>query len=423
MKKLAIIGAGIAGLGCAHKLSHDYELTIFESNSHIGGHSNTIDVEGSSKVSFDTGFMVFNHITYPHLTGLFTELNVPTKKTDMSFSVQYLPGKIEWNGAGLDRVFAQRKNLLSPRFWRMLIKLDWFNKNAFSQMEDSQISSLSVRDYVVRFKLGDDFLNWYLIPMASAVWSTPPNKVQDFPIATLIRFFHSHGFLGLDTHFQWYTVDGGSRQYVSRLLAALSPTTKFVSGATKVERLGNKARVYTAAGSSDFDKVILACHADQALALIDKPSDLEFRLLAPFKYQNNLVTVHTDSRVMPRTRRAWASWNYRIAGQSSTHYWMNNLQGLKCREDYFVSLNSTEIIDQDKIVREMQYTHPLFDLATFEVQPQLALLNSVSPEQKLYFCGSYFRYGFHEDALASAYELSALLTAKASNERPVGVSV
>jgi predicted NAD/FAD-binding protein len=425
MKKLAIIGAGIAGLGCAHKLSRQYDLTIFESNSYLGGHTNTIDVAGSSdvvgssKVAFDTGFMVYNHITYPNLTALFSELNVPTKKTDMSFSVQYLPDKIEWNGAGLDRIFAQRKNLVSPRFWRMLLKLDWFNKNALLHMDNADLSTdvsrLSVRDYVSHFKLGEDFLHWYLIPMASAVWSTPPNKVQDFPIATLIRFFHNHGFLGLDTHFQWYTVDGGAREYVKRLLAALSPTTQFSSGVKRVERLAHGARVHTERGFSDFDKVIFACHADQALALISEPTALECRLLTPFKYQDNSVTVHTDRRVMPTEPKAWASWNYRIAEQSNTHYWMNNLQGLKCQEDYFVSLNSDGLIDPGKIVRQLEYTHPLFDLATFEAQPQLPQLNSVSPKQALYFCGSYFRYGFHEDALASAYDLSDVLSTLAAD--------
>ncbi len=426
MKKLAIIGAGIAGLGCAYKLKEHYELTIFESNDYLGGHTNTIDVQSESDcVSFDTGFMVYNQRTYPNLTALLAELNVPVKATDMSFSVQYLPQGIEWNGAGLNRVFAQRKNLLNFRFWHMLLKLDWFNKNAVASLSLSNVSDMSVRDYVAHFKLGVDFLNWYLIPMGGAVWSTPPDKMLNFPMSTLIRFFDNHGFLGLDTHFQWYTVDGGARNYVSALRRSLK-NVSIHGAATKVERTSNGARVTSAEVTYDFDKAILACHADQALALLAESTERERELLSVFKYQNNEITVHTDSSVMPREKLAWASWNYRVGESdqsrflsspgpsSTTHYWMNNLQGLLAKKDYFVSLNSRSLIDPSKIVRSLEYTHPLFDLATAAAQEHLSSLNMVSADQSIYYCGSYFRYGFHEDALTSAIDLAKVILQKSA---------
>ncbi len=218
MKSVAIVGSGIAGLGCAYLLKDQYKVTVYDGNNYVGGHTNTIDVEDTS---FDTGFMVFNHQTYPLLTALFNELGVVTKKTDMSFSVFDLPSGIQWNGAGLDKVFAQRQNLVRPRFLSMLKQLDWFNKNAYNHLSSPDCASMTVRDYVKKHKLSDDFLNLYMVPMGSSVWSTETKSMLDFPAASLIRFFYNHGFLGLDTHYQWYTVDGGARNYVRAILSRL----------------------------------------------------------------------------------------------------------------------------------------------------------------------------------------------------------
>lgn len=419
-KSLAIVGSGIAGLGCAYHLREHYRITVFDANDYVGGHTNTIELE--SKLAFDTGFMVFNYETYPLLTALFKELSVPVKKTDMSFSVQAKEAGIEWNGAGLGKIFAQRKNLLSPRFWRMLLKLDWFNKNAPSHLQDPALASLSVGDYVRKYDLGEDFLNWYLVPMGSSVWSTEPGKMLEFPAHTLIRFFYNHGFLGMDTHFQWYTVDGGAREYVKRILARLKPEDRVLlnSPVQSVERLNGRVQVtwLQASGadisSETFDQVILASHADQALALLKDARAEEKRLLRPFRYQQNPVLVHTDARVMPACKNAWASWNYRVEKKAAdkidatTHYWMNNLQGLPGDINYFVSLNSGHLIDESKVVRKLSYTHPLFDLATARAQTELHTLNE-NGDGLVFFAGSYFRYGFHEDAYMSAVNLTKML--------------
>ncbi|MBS1991870.1 MAG: FAD-dependent oxidoreductase [Cyanobacteria bacterium SZAS LIN-3] len=435
MKSIAVIGSGIAGLGCAYFLAPHYAVTVFEKNDYTGGHTNTISVPPfgaeSRSVSFDTGFMVYNHVTYPLLTRLFDQLGVPTKKTDMSFSVQYLPDNIEWNGAGLNKVFAQRRNLVSPRFWRMLMKLDWFNKNAFSTLEEagspepkrSPIVHQTVRDYVESYKLGQDFLNWYLVPMGASVWSTPPDKMLDFPMAALIRFFHNHGFLGLDTHYQWYTVDGGAKKYVPLITAAYKDSIRHSAVVKTVRSIVSAegeqmVEVVCQGGSRDvFDKVIMACHADEALAALDQPTVLQSQLLSPFKYQTNEITVHSDPAVMPATKLAWASWNYRVdrdrerASYAPTlHYWMNSLQGVSDTSDYFVSLNSDELIEQSLVHRKMKYTHPLFDLATFSAQQSLPQLNQPGVGGgNIYFCGSYFKNGFHEDAFRSAVDLASTI--------------
>lgn len=431
MRSLAIVGSGIAGMGLAYKLKDLYRITVFDGNAYAGGHTNTISVpskeHSGGQVAFDTGFMVFNYQTYPLLTAMFKELDVPVKKTDMSFSVQIKePGRtpLEWNGAGLDKIFAQRRNLFSPRFWRMLRQLDWFNKNAPIHLETVDIASLKIRDYIDKYSLSADFLNWYMIPMGSSVWSTPFQSMLDFPAATLLRFFHNHGFLGLDTHYQWYTVDGGAIQYMKRLAKSLKADDRVLTS-SKVDKVfyeNDRPTVLLENGKKEaFDLVCLACHADEALAMLTSPTELEQHLLVPFKYQNNDITVHTDNAVMPASRRAWASWNHRVeGGLGTTHYWMNNLQSLDGETNYFVSLNAASLIDQEKVLRKMNYTHPLFNLDTFKAQPDLYLLNQ-QEGRSIFFAGSYFRYGFHEDAFMSAVQLAERLSHLKESREPAHV--
>ena len=414
MKTLAIIGTGIAGLGCAHFLHARYDISLFEQNDYAGGHTNTITVDEAGRaVPIDSGFMVFNHVTYPNLTRLFRELGVATKPAEMSFSVQHTPSGLEYNGGSLNLLFGQRRNLVNVRHWRMLMQINRFNTEAIAALDDPRFAEMNLRDYVTARGYGGDFLKRYLVPMSSAVWSTPPERMLDFPAATLLRFWHNHGFLGLHTQHPWFTVTGGAKSYVEKITAPFRDRVALKQKAVRVQRAAGKAKVFTADGASrEFDKVILACHADQALALLADPTPMETRLLRNFEYQPNTATVHTDTSIMPRTRRCWASWNYRIAadGTPSTHYWMNRLQDVSDRADYFVSLNCHDRIAPDRVLRRIEYEHPLFNLAAIAAQRELPQLNRIAPEQSTYFAGAWFKYGFHEDGFTSALECARAVT-------------
>lgn len=411
--KLAIIGTGISGMACGHFLQKEYDVHLYEQNKHIGGHSLTAEAEESGKqIPIDMGFMVFNKKTYPNLTRLFDELKVPYKRSNMSFSVQHLPKGLEYCGSGLNHLFGQRKNIFSLRHWRMLFQINRFNKEAVEALESGQYDSHSLEEYVESRGYGEDFFQLYIIPMSSAIWSTPPGLMLKFPATTLLRFFHNHGFLGLKTQHQWLTPDGGSREYVKRLTETFKDRIRTQSTVQKVQRKENQVVVCTQDGQSDeYDKVILASHADQSLEMLNCPEDEEKAVLSNFKYQHNVGTLHTDASSMPKNRLCWASWNYRIKqdeeGQLTprTLYWMNNLQNVSDKVNYFVSINGENEVKPDSIIKQVPFEHPLFDKAAVDAQPKLHELNRRSDTQKIYFCGSYFKYGFHEDALNSAITL------------------
>lgn len=414
MPKLAIVGSGIAGLGLAHYLSGQYEIFLFDKNDYAGGHSNTILLpENDRTLAVDTGFMVFNHVTYPLLTRLFAELEVPCKMTDMSFSVQQQKLGLEFSGASWNRLFGDRRNILNLRFWKMLLQLDRFNKEAVAALAEPETALITLADYVKSRAYGDDFLHFYLLPMCSAVWSAPPEKMLEFPAVSLLRFFHNHGFLGMDTQHQWWTVEGGARVYVSRILKGLTGSLHLSKKLLKAKRQKQGVLLSFDDGSEAvFDKLVLACHADEAMAVLEDAGQTEKNLLSAFKYQHNSAVLHTDSSIMPHAKPCWSSWNYLIdkQGQSSTHYWMNKLQGVSKKQNYFVSLNADDKIDDSKILKRMNYHHPLFDLDALSAQKDLHSLNLVSSEQQVYFAGSYFAYGFHEDALRSAWQLANVLS-------------
>ena len=424
MQQVAIIGTGIAGLGAAWFLHRDFEVTLFEAGDHVGGHSHTVTVQESGRpVPIDTGFMVFNHVTYPNLVRLFKRLEVRTKPTDMSFSVRESASGLEFCGSSLNHLFAQRRNLLRPSFYRMLLRIDRFNREAIAALDDPAVRTMTLADYVARRGYGDDFLRLYLIPMSSAVWSTPPEEMLRFPAATLLRFFHNHGFLGLHTQHPWWTVEGGTKTYVEKLIRPFQNRIHLHTPVRRVRRLAGCTEVATDTSAQRFDKVVFACHPPAACELLGAAATpAEQRVLRAFRYQPNLATLHTDASVMPRTRLAWSAWNHRIetsAGtptgaasnvEASTHYWMNRLQGVSDRVDYFVSINGERLIDPQKILRTIPCEHPLFDLAARDAQPDVPALNaSAVGATERYFVGAWQRYGFHEDGLLSAIDLASLL--------------
>ena len=381
----------------------------------------------------DTGFMVFNQVTYPHLTRLFTQLDVPIKKTDMSFSVRHADTGLEFAGSSLNHLFAQRRNLFRPRFYRMLAAINRFNREAVAALNDPATQNETLGDYVRRRGYGEDFFNLYLVPMSSAVWSTPPEQMLAFPATSLLRFFHNHGFLGLSTQHQWWTVDGGAKTYVEKITVPFRNRLHLRQAATRIIRTPRSVTVMTASGEAHaFDHVILACHGDEALRLLVNPTHDEARLLREFKFQANIATLHTDASVMPRTKLAWSAWNYEIARGSgsdgssgtgfpardgslvpvstATHYWMNKLQGVSDRENYFVTINRPESIAPDRVLRRIHYEHPLFSLGAVRAQADIPALNlAARTTTHTYFAGAWQRYGFHEDGLLSAVRLSEQL--------------
>jgi predicted NAD/FAD-binding protein len=426
---VAVIGAGISGLACAYHLDRaGWRVLLLEKGPRLGGHTRTVsiaDPTSGQPLPIDTGFMVFNHRTYPNLCRFFADLDVPETPTDMSFSVQHLPDGLEWNGAGLPQLFAQRRNLARPRYWRFLQQLNRFNQDAraFIQQPSFLSETQTLGHYIDARGYGEDFMRWYLLPMTSAVWSTEPEQMRQFPARTLLRFFDNHGFLGLDTHFQWYTVPGGAVTYIQRLQARWGVTVRCNAEVEVVMPLppeaGGGVRLGLSSGEGlEVDLAVLACHADEALAMLVDPSDFTCHTLGAFGYQQNHGQLHTDARVMPRRRRAWASWNYRWqagpvadAGRASTHYWMNHLQPLPTQQPYWVSINGQHNVAPHTVLDQWDTGHPVFTPEAIVAQGQLGRLNRETAQQLVFFCGAYFKYGFHEDGYTAGMQLAQQLVA------------
>jgi len=416
MHRIAVIGSGIAGLAAAWRLASspgERRVTLFEAGSHFGGHAHTVDLclDGVSH-GVDTGFLVFNPRTYPLLTELFAELGVDVAASDMSFSVQ-VPraggGGLEWSGSSLRTVFAQKRNLLRPRFLHMLAEILRFNRltTALATGEGELAGQGTVEDFLARHRFGTAFRDEYLLPMIGCIWSCPTEQMLDFPIETLIRFCHNHGLIQVSDRPQWQTVRGGSRQYVRRMLAQLSDA-RLNTPVLGLQRSRQRVLLRTADGSEAFDAVVLACHSDQALALLGADASAEERaVLGAIRYQLNLAVLHTDTSVLPQRKAAWAAWNYERAaeagreqGQVCLHYLINRLQPLPWEQPVIVSLNPVREIAEHHVHRRLEYSHPVFDLAALRAQQRVGELQG---EQRTWFCGAWCGYGFHEDGLRSGF--------------------
>ncbi|MBM3599724.1 MAG: NAD/FAD-binding protein [Alphaproteobacteria bacterium] len=409
--KFAVIGAGIAGLGAAYILGQRHRVRLFERNCYLGGHSNTVDVEIDGRsCPVDTGFIVYNERNYPNLTRLFAHLEVPTESSDMSFAVSVeRPGEshaLEYGGGSLSQLFAQKRNLHDPRFLGMIADILRFFVGARRLLASGGEHEVTLGAYLARGRYGDAFVYDHLLPMAAAIWSCPFATMLDFPAASFARFLHNHGLLSLANRPRWRTVSGGSREYVRRLTRLFSIDARTAMPAVAVERDGHGVVVRDASGASErFDHVVIATHADEALALLAQPSDEERRLLGAFRYQRNRAVLHRDERLMPHDRRVWSSWNYMAAGgrdssrRVAVTYWMNMLQNIDWSHQLFVSLNPVVEPRPDMTLRSFDYDHPVFDVGAVRAQAELARIQGVS---RVSYCGSYCGYGFHEDALSSA---------------------
>lgn len=415
-ERIAVIGSGISGLGCARFLDRWHEVTLVESEPRAGGHAHTIDVTEPGtgrRLPMDVGFMVYNEVTYPLLCRLFRELGTLPKPTRMSFSVRHDPAGLEWSGTSLNHLFAQRSNLFRPSHWKLLLQINRFNQLAAEGWKDAEAENTPLGEWCAARGLGPDFLERYLVPMSSAVWSTPPELMLRFPAAKLLRFFHNHGFLGLHTQHPWLTPKGGSRTYVDALRSRLTGPVRLGQPAESVRRIEGGVEVRLGGQWERFDRVILATHADTSLRLLADADDEERRVLGPFAFNANLAVVHTDTSVLPRRPLARASWNVRTWDEgarrlTSTHYWMNSLQGVSDRENYIVTINHPQQVDPAKVIRTIPSEHPLFSLDALRAQGEVPALNA-RPGARVHFAGAWQRYGFHEDGLWSAHRLCGQL--------------
>lgn len=396
-ERIAVVGAGVAGLSAAWLLSQRHEVTLLDQNGYLGGHSNTVEVPGErGPVAVDTGFIVYNALNYPNLVRLFEHLGVATAESDMSFAVSLRGGALEYAGTNLAGLFAQAGNLVKPRFWRMLGDLNRFYRRATQYRVEAQRDRLTVGELLARHRYSAAFRDDHLLPMAGAIWSATDAQIADYPASAFIDFFANHGLIQYTNRPQWRTVVGGSREYVRHLVSAISGGAEVRARVVGVTRHPEGVDIALQDGRRlHFDQVVIATHADQALSLLDAPSEDESRLLGAFRYSRNRALLHRDQGLMPRRRAAWASWNY-LSGDDSlaVTYWMNRLQPLPTRQPLFVTLNPPR--EPRRVEREFSYEHPLFDLAALDAQRQLHRLQGM---RRTWFCGSYFGYGFHEDAL------------------------
>ena len=430
--KVAIVGSGISGLAAAHTLAGQADITLYEASAWFGGHTHTVDVtlptsKGPVTHGVDTGFLVYNERTYPRLIELFASLRVTTVKSDMSFSVQvpgaFRGGPLEWSGSSLSTVFAQRANLCRPRFLRMLRDLLRFNRLATALAQSGEESGMlqPVGEFLVENRFSDEFRDWYLLPMIGCIWSCPTDQMLSFPVATLVRFCHNHGLLQVADRPQWWTVAGGARTYVEKIVAGIQDR-RLKTPVRRVIRTAAGVNVVTDSGTERFDHVVMATHPDQALEVLADVSSQEADVLGAIRYQRNRAVLHTDTSVLPRHRSAWAAWNYESgpAGQAQQvclHYWLNRLQPLPWTQPVLLSLNPLRDISRNQIMGEYDYDHPVFDRAAIEAQAGVAQLQG---QRRTWFCGAWTGYGFHEDGLKAGQGVGRTLLNYAGAQSETG---
>lgn len=408
--KIAIVGSGIAGLTSAYLLNRKHDISVFEAADWIGGHTHTVDVSVAGRdYAIDTGFIVFNDWTYPNFIKLLGQLGVGFKPTEMSFSVHDPQTRTEYNGNNLNSLFAQRRNLLSPTFWGMLRDILRFNREALADLESQRIDPhTTLGDYLQSRGYGQRFIEHYIVPMGAAIWSMSLADMLAFPLQFFVRFFKNHGLLSVSNRPQWCVIEGGSSSYIEPLTASFRERIHLSCPVHRVERDEQGVSVHSAAGSERFDKVIFACHSDQALKMLAQPSAAEQQILGALPYAENDVVLHTDTRLLPNRKLAWASWNYRLGGGkqqlAAVTYDMNILQGIESDTTFCVSLNQTDAIDPNKILARYRYAHPQYSLAGVEAQGRWEELNGANNS---WFCGAYWANGFHEDGVVSGLRVAA----------------
>jgi predicted NAD/FAD-binding protein len=403
--RIAVIGSGIAGLASAYMLSRSHEVTLFEANDYLGGHTHTHDVQQDGQsYRIDTGFIVFNHEHYPLLSELFRELGVDSQATTMSFSVQNAATGLEYNATSLNGLFCQRRNLLSPRFLGMIRDLTRFYREAPALLEQVE-SAQTLGEYLTEHGYGHAFRDEHLVPMASALWSSPSSQILSFPVRYLLQFMANHQMLQITSRPSWWVVQGGSNSYVRAMRSRWRVQERLSCPVTRVRRHEDGVDVSTPHGTESFDHIVLACHSDQALALLGDASAAERSVLGAIRYQTNDTVLHTDASLLPRRRKAWAAWNAYIpagVGEACTvSYCMNLLQGISSPQPFIVTLNRTEAIDPSRILRRMTYHHPIYDVASVAAQRRKA---EIQGQRRTWYAGAYWGWGFHEDGMRSALD-------------------
>ena len=408
--KIAVIGSGISGLSAAYYLSKKFKVDLYEKEDHFGGHSYTYDIKDNQKIlPVDLGFIVFNELTYPNLINFFQELKVPYEKSNMSFAVSVKDTNVEYAGKNLSSIFSNKKNIFNIHFLKMIREIISFYKTA-PQLLNNDIQNTSLGDYLDQSNISEYFKNYHIIPMVAAIWSMPFSKAKDMPLKLFLNFFINHGLFKLKDRPQWFTVAGRSKSYVSKILPEISGEYYKNYKVKKIIRSENNVRINIGANDDfvDYDGVVLACHANESLALLAEPSEQEKNILSEFQYVTNNAFLHTDEQLMPKNKLAWSSWNS-ISKQDLTNtcvtYWLNLLQNLNTDKNYFLTLNPIQSIEPEKVIKKVIFTHPYFNLKNTNLQKDLKLLQG---KNRTWFCGSYFGYGFHEDGLKSALEVVKL---------------